>query len=90
MASTETDTREERRGLVVRLTDGTELPLVMGPAGVKRLTGDERSEHSVRIDCANGIVPTLPRSTGSGSHHRVPTARLLDSLGVSYTITAAS
>ena len=74
-------------GLVVRLVgSGVVAPLVAGPADWKRLVGDPRSAHSIRSDCENGRLPTLPRSGGSGSHHRIAVAKALDQLGVAYEI----
>ena len=90
MAGATTELREAPAGLVVRLANGTELPLVIGPSQVRALTGDRRSEHAVRGDCSSGIIPTLPRAGGSGAHHRVPTARLLDELGIPYEVAEAS
>lgn len=72
--------------LVVRLPNGATWPLVVGPAGIRELTGDQRSERAIRNDCAEGVIPVLPRSTGSGGHYRIPTARYLDALGVPYEI----
>jgi len=71
--------------LVVRTAAG-DFPLVIGPAGLRGITGDKRSEHAIRSDCEAGVVPTLPRSGGSGSHHRIPVAKYLDQLGVPYEI----
>lgn len=90
MSLTDTEFGEGGSGLIIRLADGTELPLVIGPAGAKKLTGDHRSERAVRNDCTAGIIPTLRRGGGSGAHHRIPTAKLLDSLGVPYDIAASS
>lgn len=74
-------------GLVVRLVEsGVVAPLVAGPAEWKRLVGDPRSAHSIRSDCETGRLPTLPRSGGSGSHHRIAVAKALDQLGVAYEI----
>jgi hypothetical protein len=89
MAPTKAPTREATTGLVVRLPDGTELPLVVSPAQVKEVTGDRRSDHAIRDDCARGVIPTLPRGGGSGAHHRIATAPYLDRLGVPYTIVRA-
>jgi len=78
-------------GLVVRLTGSSiEAPLVVGPAEWKRLVGDARSVHSIRLDCETGRIPTLPRGGGSGSHHRIPLAKALDELGVAYEIVPGS
>jgi hypothetical protein len=73
-------------GLVIKLANGAELPLVTNPAGIKEMFGDPRSDHSIRSDCANGVIPTLPRAQGSGAHHRIPVARYLDRLGVPYEV----
>lgn len=75
-------------GLIVH-TAGGDYPLVVTPAGVRAITGDRRSEHAIRDDCSAGVIPTLPRSGGSGSHHRIPVAKLLDQLGVPYTVVPA-
>lgn len=89
MTRTATEHDEARTGLVVRLTDGREWPLVVGPAMLREITGDRRSEHSLRNDCAAGLVPTLPRGSGSGAHHRIPTAKLLEQLGVPFEVVPA-
>jgi hypothetical protein len=36
-----------------------------------------------------GVIPTLPRAGGSGAHHRIATARLLDQIGIPYEIVAS-
>jgi hypothetical protein len=73
--------------LVVRLAEsGLEVPLVVGPREWKQIVGDPRSTHSIRLDCETGRIPTLPRSGGSGSHHRIVVAKALDELGVAYQI----
>lgn len=73
--------------LIIRTDSGWELPLVASPAAVAPLLG--KSDHGVRNDCVAGRIPTLPRATGSGAHHRIPVARLLDQLGVPYRIEPA-
>jgi hypothetical protein len=73
--------------LIVRTDSGWELPLVASPAAVAPLLG--KSDHGVRNDCIAGRIPTLPRAGGSGGHHRIPVARLLDQLGVPYRIEPA-
>ena len=70
--------------LIIRTDSGWELPLVASPAAVAPLLG--KSDHGVRNDCIAGRIPTLPRASGSGAHHRIPVARLLDQLGVPYRI----
>ncbi len=70
--------------LIIRTDSGWELPLVASPAAVAPLLG--KSDHGVRNDCVAGRIPTLPRAPGSGAHHRIPVARLLDQLGVPYRI----
>ncbi|MGA7417809.1 MAG: hypothetical protein WB765_13710 [Acidimicrobiales bacterium] len=75
-------------GLVVQ-TPGGIFPLVTTPAGIKDITGDSRSEHAIRDDCTNGVIPTLPRADGSGAHHRIVTARYLERLGVPFEIVPA-
>ena len=70
--------------LVVRATGGIELPLVCSPSQVAPMLG--RSDHSIRDDCIAGLIPTLPRANGSGPHHRIATARLLDQIGIPYEI----
>jgi hypothetical protein len=70
--------------LIVRTDFGWELPLVASPAAVAPLLG--KSDHGVRNDCVAGRIPTLSRAPGSGAHHRIPVARLLDQLGVPYRI----
>jgi hypothetical protein len=70
--------------LIIRTTGGMELPLVCSPSHVAPLLG--RSDHAVRDDCVAGVIPTLPRAGGSGAHHRIATARLLDQMGVPYEI----
>jgi hypothetical protein len=78
-------------GLVVRLIgSGVEAPLVVGPRDWKRIVGDPRSVHSIRLDCETGRLPTLPRAGGSGSHHRIAVAKALDELGVAYEIVQRS
>ena len=73
-------------GLVVRLVESGVVVPVAGLAEWKRLVGDPRSAHSIRSDCENGRLPTLPRSGGSVSHHRIAVAKALDQLGVVYEI----
>jgi hypothetical protein len=73
--------------LIVRTDSGWELPLVASPAAVAPLLG--KSDHGVRNDCIAGRIPTLPRASASGGHHRIPVARLLDQLGVPYKIGPA-
>jgi hypothetical protein len=70
--------------LIIRATGGIELPLVCSPSQVAPLLG--RSDHAIRDDCIAGVIPTLPRAGGSGAHHRIATARLLDQMGVPYEI----
>ena len=70
--------------LIIRTDSGWELPLVASPATVAPLLG--KSDHGVRNDCIAERIPTLPRVSGSGAHHRIPVARLLDQLGVPYRI----
>lgn len=78
-------------GLVVRLSaSGIEVPLVIGPSQWKKIVGDPRSTHSIRLDCETGRIPTLSRGGGSGSHHRIVVAKALDELGVSYEIVPRS
>ena len=79
----------QRSGLVIRTTTGAILPLVTNPEGIRAITGDQRSAHAIRDDCAHGVIPTLPRAGGSGAHHRIPVARMLDDLGVRYEIIPA-
>lgn len=73
--------------LVVRLSNGVILPLIVGPARIRELIGDDRSERAIRNDCAEGVIPTLPRGTGSGGHYRIPTVKYLEALGIPYEIT---
>jgi hypothetical protein len=73
------------RHLVVRAA-GAEFPLVTTPAGLKEITGDARSDRAIRADCENGVIPTLPRPTASGAHHRIPVPRALEQYGVPYEI----
>jgi hypothetical protein len=73
--------------LIVRATGGIELPLVCSPSQVAPLLG--RSDHAIRDDCVAGVIPTLPRAGGSGAHHRIATARLLDQIGVPYEIVSS-
>ena len=70
--------------LIIRTTGGMELPLVCSPSHVAPLLG--RSDHAIRDDCVAGVIPTLPRAGGSGAHHRIATALLLDQMGVPYEI----
>lgn len=78
-------------GLVVRLVgSGLEAPLAVGPSEWKRIVGDPRSVHSIRLDCETGRIPTLPRAGGPGSHHRIAVAKALDELGVAYEIVPGS
>lgn len=74
--------------LVVRLASGAELPLVGTPADVAPLLG--RSDRTVRSGCEDGTIPTLTRASGSGARHRIPVARLLEELGVPFTIEPAA
>jgi hypothetical protein len=73
--------------LVIRAIGGIELPLVCSPSQVAPLLG--RSDHAIRDDCIAGVIPTLPRAGGSGAHHRIATARLLDQIGVPYEIVSS-
>lgn len=73
--------------LIIRTTGGMELPLVCSPSHVAPLLG--RSDHAIRDDCVAGVIPTLPRAGGSGAHHRIATARLLDQMGVPYEIVTS-
>ena len=73
--------------LIIRATGGIELPLVCSPSQVAPLLG--RSDHAIRDDCVAGVIPTLPRAGGSGAHHRIATARLLDQIGVPYEIVSS-
>jgi hypothetical protein len=66
------------------------LPLIIGPALVRELTGDERSERAIRNDCSQGVIPTLPRGTDSGGHYRIPTVKYLEALGISYEIRSGN
>lgn len=75
-------------GLVVR-TPGGDYPLVVPPSCIPKITGDTRSDRAIRSDCETGIIPTLPRSGGSGAHHRIPVTKLLEQLGVPYTVVPA-
>jgi hypothetical protein len=74
----------DKAHLIIRTDSGWELPLVASPAAVAPLLG--KSDHGVRNDCIAGRIPTLPRASGNGAHHRIPVARLLDELGVPYRI----
>ena len=80
-------TRIVTASLVVRATGGIELPLVCSPSQVAPMLG--RSDHSIRDDCVAGLIPTLPRAGGSGAHHRIATARLLDQIGIPYEIVSS-
>jgi len=73
--------------LLVRAIGGIELPLVCSPSQVAPMLG--RSDHSIRDDCVAGLIPTLPRAGGSGAHHRIATARLLDQIGIPYEIVSS-
>ena len=73
--------------LIIRTTCGIHLPLVCSPSQVAPLLG--RSDHAIRDDCVAGVIPTLPRAGGSGAHHRIATARLLDQIGVPYEIVSS-
>lgn len=75
-------------GMVVRTAAG-DFPLVVTPSRIRQITGDDRSDHAIRSDCVDGVIPTLPRTGGSGGHHRILTAKLLDQLGVPYEIVPA-
>lgn len=74
--------------VVIRTAAGN-FPLVVSPAGLKAALGDSRSDRSIRSDCENGVIPTLPRLGGPGAHHRIPLARYFDQLGVPYEIVRA-
>jgi hypothetical protein len=73
--------------LIIRTTGGIELPLVSTPSLVAPLLG--RSDHAIGNDCIAGVIPTLPRAGGSGAHHRIATARLLDQMGFPYEIVSS-
>lgn len=72
----------------VRMPDGTHVPLVVSPKEWKSIVGDPRSETSIRSDCDRGALPTLHRSAGSGSHHRIPVMKALEMLGVPCEVVA--
>ena len=63
------------------------LPLVASPEQMSPVYG--KSGRAIRDDCESGVIPTLTRAPGSGSWHRIPTAKALDAVGVPYTIRAA-
>jgi hypothetical protein len=48
-----------------------------------------RSDDAIRDDCVVAVIPTPPRAGGSGAHHRIATARLLDQIGVPYEIVSS-
>ena len=73
--------------LVIRATGGIELPLVCSPSQIAPMLG--RSDHSIRDDCIAGLIPTLPRASGSGAHHRIATVRLFDQIGIPYEIVSS-
>ena len=73
--------------LSIRTPDGTEWPLAVDIDGYRRITGDNRTARGVRFDLASGRLPSLPRQPGK--QWQIPTARLLDQLGVAYTVGAA-
>jgi hypothetical protein len=79
--------RPMNASLIIRTIGGMELPLVCSPSLVAPLLG--RSDHAIRDDCVAGVIPTLPRAGGSGAHHRIATARLLDQMGVPYEIVTS-
>ena len=68
--------------MVIVTDTGIELPLVASPATVAPILG--KSDHGVRDDCIAGRIPTMPKGDRSGTHHRIPVARLLDLLGIPY------
>src|SRR5665213_1027857 len=60
--------------------------------GVLTITGrtDARAFRPLhRDDCVAGLIPTLPRAGGSGAHHRIATARLLDQVGIPYELVSS-
>jgi hypothetical protein len=80
-------TRIVTASLVIRATGGIGLPLVCSPSQIPPMLG--RSDHSIRDDCIAGLIPTLPRASRSGAHHRIATARLLDQIGIPYEIVSS-
>ena len=76
-------------GCVIHFAGG-EWPLVLGVVSYQRLTGDERSTRAIRYECESGVIPTLPRPAGSGAHWRIPTARVLERLGLPFTVGPAT
>jgi hypothetical protein len=69
-------------GTVIRTAGGLILPLVASPEDVAGpLLG--KTGRAARGDCASGAIPSLHRATAD-SHWRIPTAKLLDTIGVPY------
>ncbi|HET9733176.1 MAG TPA: hypothetical protein VFP54_10925 [Acidimicrobiales bacterium] len=81
-------TDEPRRKIVIRLGTGAHLPPTMSPVQLREYGLDDRSDHSIRSDCAKGVIPTLNRAGGEGARHRIATARYLEQLGIEFTIDA--
>jgi hypothetical protein len=80
-----TEERPEAPAVVLTLmisdpTTGTkELPAILTPEQAAPLVG--LTSHTVRQHCAAGLIPTLPRNGKNGAW-RIPTAKLLRSLGI--------
>ena len=55
----------------------------------KQGAGPALGDLAIRDDCVAGVIPTLPRAGGSGAHHRIATALLLDQIGVPYEIVSS-
>jgi hypothetical protein len=70
--------------MVIVTDTGIDLPLVAPPATVAPILG--KSDHGVRDDCIAGRIPTMSKGDRTGTHHRIPGARLLDVLGIPYRI----
>jgi hypothetical protein len=66
------------------------MPLTATPGTYKEMVGDQRDERSIRADCESGAIPCLPRPGGTGSRHRIATARALAQLGIPFTIKAVA
>lgn len=73
-------------GVCIKVGDAL-LPPELTIAEAAALLG--RQEYTVRRQCRQGVVPTMPGS-GNGAAWRIPTARLLDDLGVAHEAVGVS
>jgi hypothetical protein len=69
--------------LVVRVAGVQDLGLTLTPEAAGELLG--LSDDAVRVQCRDGVLPTMPRH-GAYSSWRIPTCRLLEQLGIPYEV----